>query len=291
VLDRIVLYIDDLDRCPPDKVRDVLGAVHLLLAFDLFVCVVAVDPRWVIQCLRESPGLVIDKNGADSDLDVLGGAATPSDYLEKIFQIPLWLRPVPAPQRTPLIAALLGPHPKAERIPAGRDRPATDAGGLDAGREKPAPVSVAAKVAAVPGAVHVDPVEVEFLGRVAPLLDGNARALKRFANTYRLVKASLSDVELDYFVKKTPYRVCMAQLAVLATQRRRARELVRLSDAAAGQPQQLDGWLLELGGQEDPLVRSLAADLRAALLPELAALPFETFAVWLERTRRYSFYL
>ena len=56
LLERIVLYIDDLDRCPPAKVREVLQMVHLLLAFDLFACMVAVDPRWVIQCLAESPG-------------------------------------------------------------------------------------------------------------------------------------------------------------------------------------------------------------------------------------------
>lgn len=291
VLDRIVLYIDDLDRCAPEKVRDVLAAVHLLLAFDLFVCVVAVDPRWVIQCLKDSPGLVINKGGADSDLDVLGGAATPSDYLEKIFQIPLWLRPVPAPQRAPLIAALLGPHPKADRSQAGRGRAATGAAGLETAGGRSASGPEGSNDAAVPGVLHVDPVEVEFLGRVAPLLDGNPRALKRFANTYRLVKASLSDVEFDYFVKNTPYRVCMAQLAVLATQRQRARVLVRLTDATAGHRQKLDAWLGELESQKDPLVQSLATDLRAVLLPELKDLPLETFAVWLERTRRYSFYL
>ena len=36
---------------------------------------------------------------------------------------------------------------------------------------------------------------------------------------------------------------------------------------------------------------AIVADLRAALLPELDTLPFEHFALWLERTRRYSFYL
>jgi hypothetical protein len=40
---RVVLYIDDLDRCPPGKVLQVLEAVHLLLAFQQFVVVVAVD--------------------------------------------------------------------------------------------------------------------------------------------------------------------------------------------------------------------------------------------------------
>jgi hypothetical protein len=44
---RIILYIDDLDRCPSDKVVDVLQAIHLLLYFRLFVVVVAVDARWV----------------------------------------------------------------------------------------------------------------------------------------------------------------------------------------------------------------------------------------------------
>ena len=42
-LSRIILYIDDLDRCDPERVIDVLQAVHLLLAFPLFVVVVAVD--------------------------------------------------------------------------------------------------------------------------------------------------------------------------------------------------------------------------------------------------------
>jgi len=36
-LERIMLYIDDLDRCPPRRVVEVLEAVHLMLALDLFV--------------------------------------------------------------------------------------------------------------------------------------------------------------------------------------------------------------------------------------------------------------
>ena len=51
-IDRIVLYIDDLDRCEPEQVVTVLQAVHLLLAMDLFVVVVGVDPRWLLRSLR-----------------------------------------------------------------------------------------------------------------------------------------------------------------------------------------------------------------------------------------------
>lgn len=34
---RVVLYIDDLDRCPPDRVVQVLEAVQLLVKTPLFI--------------------------------------------------------------------------------------------------------------------------------------------------------------------------------------------------------------------------------------------------------------
>jgi hypothetical protein len=120
---RIVLYIDDLDRCPEDKVLDVLRAVHLLLAFPLFVVVVAVDPRWVARCLRNALGASLAAPGISaSELETLGGASTAADYLEKIFQIPLWLRPIPAAQRPALVRALLvGRAPPAKPAEAAGD--------------------------------------------------------------------------------------------------------------------------------------------------------------------------
>ena len=259
-LDRIVVYVDDLDRCPQAKVKEVLDAVHLLLAFDLFVCVVAADPRWILHCLASSPGVVPAGNG-DQDLAALGRSPTASDYLEKIIQIPLWLRPVPEAQRAPLVASLL----------------VADQG---AGSAR----------------IEIDPRELEFISRLSPMLDGNARALKRFANSYRLVKSSISDVELEYFVagkgdpaSGIPHRVCMAQLAVLATQRDRARTLVRLAEGVRDAP--LREWLRTLATHGEQEVRDIARDLTSLLLPECAGMRIEHFATWLERTRRYSFYL
>lgn len=81
-IDRIVLFIDDLDRCPPDKVYEVLQAIHLFLNFPLFIVVAGVDTRWMEASLKkELGGLVNGESGA-----------TPQDYLEKIFQIPYWTR-------------------------------------------------------------------------------------------------------------------------------------------------------------------------------------------------------
>ncbi len=53
-IERIVIFIDDLDRCPAKEVIRVLEAVNLLFGFELFVVVVAVDSRWLHPFARRS---------------------------------------------------------------------------------------------------------------------------------------------------------------------------------------------------------------------------------------------
>ncbi len=96
--ERIILYIDDLDRCPPDKVVEVLQAIHLLLYFRLFVVVVAVDARWVSRSLMvRYKDLIVDASlaaPAGAAAGTSSAARKPADaqdYLEKIFQIPYWV--------------------------------------------------------------------------------------------------------------------------------------------------------------------------------------------------------
>ena len=96
-VDRIVLFIDDLDRCQPAKVVDVLQAVHLLLAFPLFAVVVGVDQRCLRQSLRSEFGGVLSSPSipslADDHSTILEAERppTPLDYLEKIFHVPFHL--------------------------------------------------------------------------------------------------------------------------------------------------------------------------------------------------------
>jgi hypothetical protein len=104
--DRIVLYIDDLDRCPAEKVVEVLQAVHLLLAFPLFVVVVGVDARWVSRSLIQHYPYLLNENVvgdvAEGNDDVPPTSrdaeliASSHDYLEKIFQVPYWVKPMDA---------------------------------------------------------------------------------------------------------------------------------------------------------------------------------------------------
>jgi hypothetical protein len=88
---RIVLYIDDLDRCEPARVVEVLQAVHLLLAFPLFAVIVAVDPRWLERSLYDKyvPGHLTMAREELAKVNF-----TPRNYLEKIFQIPYRLKPM-----------------------------------------------------------------------------------------------------------------------------------------------------------------------------------------------------
>jgi hypothetical protein len=102
--ERIILYIDDLDRCPPGKVVDVLQAVHLLLTFPLFVVIVAVDARWVSRSLEKHYEKLLSSG------DVTGPpGATSRDYLEKIFQVPYWVRPMTEDGSRDLLSSLAEP--------------------------------------------------------------------------------------------------------------------------------------------------------------------------------------
>jgi peptidoglycan hydrolase-like protein with peptidoglycan-binding domain len=98
-LDRIILYIDDLDRCNEEIVVKVLEAIHLLLAFPLFVVVVGVDPRWMHRALNVHyskllAGTSLSEVEGALNMAGTGHPATSFDYLEKIFQIPFALRPM-----------------------------------------------------------------------------------------------------------------------------------------------------------------------------------------------------
>ena len=85
-IDRIVIFIDDLYRRPAAEVVRVLEAVNLLFGFELFVVVVAVDSRWLLRSLEGTFSEAFDTDD--------GPAPTPQNYLEKIIQIPFWLRPM-----------------------------------------------------------------------------------------------------------------------------------------------------------------------------------------------------
>src|SRR5579859_4220214 len=96
-IDRIVLYVDDLDRCRERTVVEVLEAIHLLLFFPLFVVIVGVDSRWLLHSLKQRSRALQGIDETSADLSPRGRSDWqfgPLNYLEKIFQIPYSLRPM-----------------------------------------------------------------------------------------------------------------------------------------------------------------------------------------------------
>jgi len=271
-LERIVLYIDDLDRCPPRRVVEVLEAVHLMLALDLFVVVVAVDARWLIRSLeyhhRELFGRG-DRGGKSRDAGEGNGGgrsgsadsqagehvATPINYLDKIFQIPFALQPptpaaaagylrelLPKPTRTARPAPALSSAAREEPDDATGSIPATGPEATPTGHDPPGhrveamEPGGATAVELPPPALQVSPVEVEFMTRLGGLLP-TPRAVKRLVNVYRLVRIGIRGLDLAGFVgddEGGPFQAVQVLLAILVGHPEFAREmfLLILADAS-----------------------------------------------------------
>ncbi len=208
-IDRIIIYIDDLDRCTSAQVVAILEAIHLLLAFDCFVVVVAVDPKWLAQSLDEQRQQF--RAGGEAR-----GRATPEDYLEKIFQLALQVRPLA--DRSPgepypygayqrFAASLLEPDRALQAVPADPPptvRPTTPdgAGGVDLRRGFTiAPPDRPHDFDAIRlERVSLGPDETRLLLDLGVLAAKSPRAVKRMINVYRLIRIRESE-DLDTFLR------------------------------------------------------------------------------------------
>ncbi|HWD78053.1 MAG TPA: P-loop NTPase fold protein [Kribbella sp.] len=240
--DRVVLYIDDLDRCAPSKVLEVLEAVHLLLALELFVVVVGVDPRWLERSLRHQYRELVSTGepGADPYL-----RAMPIEYLEKIFQIPLTLPAMEPTGYARLIASLAPTTAVPTPTPAGPAVPGTTrratSGESPGGDRAPTRASLDVQPgSAASGSrgrpIDLTPAEVTFAQKLGPLVD-SPRAAKRLMNTYRLIRATQHVGSRSRFLgvegQAGEYQVVLSLLAVAAGYPTMAdRVLVALQDDA-----------------------------------------------------------
>lgn len=87
---RIVVFVDDLDRCFPNSILQTLESMKLFFDLAGFVFVVGVDSAVVERCIDlEYRQRGENHNGDNQTLQIRG-----SDYLKKIFQVPFSLFPV-----------------------------------------------------------------------------------------------------------------------------------------------------------------------------------------------------
>ena len=304
--DRIVLYVDDLDRCQPAQVVAMLEAVQLLLALDLFVVVVAVDSRWLTRSLEVHYAAFFGDSDSDSDSDSDLRRSTPQNYLEKIFQITYALRAMdpkhfggyvealanPGGDRTPTPAVAL---PTDEQVDASTPgwKPDTQPRSDDESNPAtpdPADVSSATTTtiantttttaSTTPGQptrplvrarVRIDASERKYIEALVALLP-TPRIVKRLVKVYRLIKSS-KDAEAQAAARaNSADRATLLMLAVLFGRPGVAAELLRE---------------LQEGSSDFQNAPQTLCDALGARLQKIAAQPADTEnsenrAAWLE---------
>jgi KAP family P-loop domain/LGFP repeat len=331
-VERIILYVDDLDRCKPDKVVAVLEAVHLLLAFELFVVVVAVDPRWLRRCLMTHYSALLSAE-ADADKDANETevrVSTPQDYLEKIFQIPFCLDPITEQGYRALIRTATGKDVEvvAPRGSAdGRITPDTPPPGNPP--PLPAHLPVEQRRAEPPPPAPLDSEQLQFKSWEAKTMEHfwplfrTPRMVKRFVNTYRLIRVRVPSESLSTFEGSADvpgdYLAAMLLLAVICGYPNVAPEFLRRLREAANERKTWGEFVEALAldtdaadanavpvapnGHPEQTINDEAhlepatengewAELRKALrrLEAAALLPdISHYGQWIERTARYSF--
>ncbi|MFC7485447.1 P-loop NTPase fold protein [Knoellia sp. CPCC 206453] len=319
-IDRIVIFIDDLDRCPASQVVQVLEAVNLLFGFELFVVVVAVDSRWLLRSLNTEFSAAFDAKDSS--------APTAQNYLEKIIQIPFWVQPMRPTGFGRLVTSLAGEvtqspttppqgatdpttgrqsaTPASPSIPTGvghedpvgepttgdtPDTPVTEPqGGAGQGGGTPTtePADDNPPDDLNPEALRLTSDERDCMTRFLPLV-GTPRAAKRFINTYQLLRVSVPDVEL--FLASKEYEPVLVLLALVTGTVPVTNTMIAVLSSMTqsdfgtflGEAAQEEEAIEPEQRQWQPIARACADLPAGALTPEL-------IRTWLPKVARYSFH-
>jgi hypothetical protein len=202
---RILVLIDDLDRCEPEKAVEVLQAVNLLLNFSSFIVGLGIDARIVTGAIEKHYEGLLGKAGASG-----------YEYLEKIVQIPFR---IPEPSEDE-VKAFIGKQLAVDLSADGEEKsdgegyeaatiiePARPIGSAEEALDGPptADVTTEAEERYVPHDAQPAPAEapaeepeagvpftraeLNAFEQLVPFLRPNPRHLKRLVNVYRLVRA------------------------------------------------------------------------------------------------------
>jgi hypothetical protein len=222
---KIVVFIDELDRCPLERIVDILEAIKLFLAEEIFIVFLAIDTRVAAEAIR-----LHYKDVTNPDL--------PRQYLEKIVQIPLrvpssnreqigkYLGRFMNPVADELVTAVVGgarhlgtprsdiPDPpkaspvekgtdRSEPLPASTSQAKTTTSNAGTGKTEGGAKKHGIHSPGIPSSLPELPdtqAEFDFLREIAEtFLDGNPRRIKRILNTYRYIKivANACDEPVD----------------------------------------------------------------------------------------------
>jgi hypothetical protein len=192
---KVVIFIDELDRCPLNRIVDILEAIKLFLAEEIFIVLMAIDTRVASEAIQLYYKDVINPELA-------------REYLEKIVQIPLQVPRAAEKDVKEYLGDLMN-IPAAEIKPPAEAQPTKE----EDGPSQPAPVTVQTptggpvltqptQASGRPEKVSAPPVpawkpleltdtqdEYDTIATMGvKFLESNPRRMKRLLNTYRYVK-------------------------------------------------------------------------------------------------------
>ncbi len=330
---RVVVLIDHLDRCSQSRAVEVLQAVHLLLAFDLFAVVVASDFRW----LESAVNTLFSGYGtrASTPCSLENG---PRSFLEKLFQIPFVIPELRGGSYGTLIENLVftgvdgemhrnGSPLQTEKtsvvpssssktgMPGSQEIYEEDTESLRYNPpESPfSGIATAETVAFVPGgkvmftaqgspesvqskAAGIEPREYAALSLLGPFFR-TPRRVKRFVNTYRLLRSTVPDERFKHFCA-TDHAGAMLLLAILINYPELSEGVLQSLTSGDIEPaMQLSDFVKKLHkdpDESDSVTQRAFVELRKRLLSNLHAGNFEavtvgTMAPWAGEAGRYIF--
>jgi hypothetical protein len=176
---RIFVFIDDLDRCPTEKVVDILQAINLLLGESDFYVILGIHTEMVYRAINAH--YAIDGQPPEPRF-----AET---YLQKIVQLPFHLPRTPDDKRASFVAGLFSAKAQADTLKRGDDGPGTSA------EAPPLLWDWDLHALGVPDTtpMHVEDTldELQAFLDLLPFLEDNPREVKRLVNIHRFVKIIL----------------------------------------------------------------------------------------------------
>ena len=191
----VVVYIDDLDRCSPERIIQCLEAVKLFVNVDRTAFIIGADQRIIEHAIHERYKTPLQQTSISSPY---------SDYLEKLIQLPYKLPKLSYSEQETYVTLLLCSKMENENLFPTihkkylkfREKDKHSKYGLDK-IEKDNPE---VNFATTSGYLTIIPIMASFL-------NGNPRQLKRFLNTFDMrrrmaVVAGFREIDPEILVKR-----------------------------------------------------------------------------------------
>lgn len=153
---KIVVFIDDLDRCSHHKIMETLQAIHLILGNTNFFVILGIDTRML--------NLAIETHYFNDKKDKTDALEFAKNYLDKIIHLPIYLPEIAIDNRFPLVESMYRANIQDQ----------------------------IKETVALPNHVASANAELSVYKKFQEHLGNNPRKIKKFVNIHRVIKIMLA---------------------------------------------------------------------------------------------------